>query len=336
MYDSAVSASSNAPVHLNLNIPPGSAALQQLVAAFAAESDCADTAANGSSAPPRPPSSRRGRGKKVPKCSQPPRVLAAAAVRPRVRREDTREEIAAEAAMTARLAAKQSEALFCDARHEDLFPGAPPLRRDSGGVTARQSKDLYPSAPHVAPRPGGSGVAHMAPAPAVPDPAAPTCRLCLPAGCEDARGPDSVLQDVCAEHSEPRTTAEATAKQPVSSGTAMLGLRASAAMAAASLGRGQSNIVTPEQQAIHVALSRIQLAQTEVEVCKVARTLAYALGTARVEVATIRALHAVLLQLLRPGMSDYEAWCSRTAASETNFLQWKRRVKRALCSVPGR
>ena len=272
-------------------------------------------------------------------CSQPPRVLAAAAIRREDRREDTREEIAAEAAMIARLAAKQSEALFCDARHEDLFPGAPPPRRDSSGVTARQSKDLYPSAPHVAPRRDGSGVAHMAPAPAVPDPAA--SMPALPPGCEDARGPDSVLQDVCAEHSEPRTTAEATAKQPteavqpVSSGTAMLGLRASAAMAAASLRRGQSN-TTPEQQAIHVALSRIQLAQTEVEVCKVARTLAYALGTARVEVATIRALHAVLLQLLRPGMSDYEAWCSRTAASETNFLQWKRRVNRALCSVPGR
>eukprot|EP00964_Phaeocystis_antarctica_P035665 scaffold20383_cov60-Phaeocystis_antarctica.AAC.2 len=232
-------------------------------------------------------------------CSQPPRVLAAAAIRREDRREDTREEIAAEAAMTAGLAAKQSEALFCDARHEDLFPGAPPPRRDTSGVTARQSKDHYPGAPHVAPRRDGSGVpvAHMALAPAVP-----AQEVSMPPGCEDARGPDSVLQDVCAEHSEPRTTAEATAKQPteavqpVSSGTAMLGLRASAAMAAASLRRGQSN-TTPEQQAIHVALSRIQLAQTEVEVCKVARTLAYALGTARVEVATIRALHAVLLQL---------------------------------------
>ena len=70
------------------------------------------------------------------------------------------------------------------------------------------------------------------------------------------------------------------------------------------LRRGQNNM-TPEQQAVNVALSRIQLAQTEVEVCKVARTLAYALGTVRAEVGTIKALHAVLLQLLRPGMT---AW----------------------------
>ena len=53
--------------------------------------------------------------------------------------------------------------------------------------------------------------------------------------------------------------------------------------------------MTPEQQAISVALSRIQVAQTDVEVCKVARTLAYALGATRVEVGTIKALHGVLL-----------------------------------------
>eukprot|EP00964_Phaeocystis_antarctica_P011797 scaffold6516_cov71-Phaeocystis_antarctica.AAC.2 len=245
-------------------------------------------------------------------------LAAAAAVPPRMRRE---EEIAA------RLAAKQSEALFCDTPHEHLFPGAPPLRRDSGGVAR--------TAPTPAPAPLPAAPAPAAPAPAASVPVLPPSYAALTALCEDA-GRTLLLQDVCAaEYSEPRTTAEATAKQPEGSGTAMLGLKASAAMAAASLGRGQNNTTrTPEQQAIHVALSRIQLAHTEVEVCKVARTLAYALGTTRAEVATIRALHAVLLQLLRPGMSDYEAWCSRTAASETNFLQWKRRVKRALDPVP--
>ena len=49
------------------------------------------------------------------------------------------------------------------------------------------------------------------------------------------------------------------------------------------------------------------MAQTDVEVCTVARTLAYALGATRAEVGTIKALHAVLLQMTRPGMSDMEA-----------------------------
>ena len=83
--------------------------------------------------------------------------------------------------------------------------------------------------------------------------------------------------------------------------------------------------MTPEQQAISVALSRIQVARTDVEVCKVARTLAYALGSTRVEVATIKALHAVLLQMTRAGMSDMEAFTS-TKASKTNFVLWKRKV----------
>ena len=93
----------------------------------------------------------------------------------------------------------------------------------------------------------------------------------------------------------------------------------------ANLGHGQINNMTPEQQAISVALSRIQVARTDVEVCKVARTLAYALGSTRVEVGTIKALHAVLLQMTRPGMSDMEAFTS-TKASKTNFVLWKRKV----------
>ena len=92
----------------------------------------------------------------------------------------------------------------------------------------------------------------------------------------------------------------------------------------ANLVHGQSN-ATPEQQAISVALSRIQVAQTDVEVCKVARTLAYALGAARAEAGTIKALHAVLLQMTRPGMSDMEAVKS-TKASNSNFVKWKRQV----------
>ena len=92
----------------------------------------------------------------------------------------------------------------------------------------------------------------------------------------------------------------------------------------ANLIHGQSN-ATPEQQAIGVALSRIQVAQTDVEVCEVARTLAYALGATRTEVGTIKALHAVLLQMTRPGMSDMKAFKS-TKASKSNFVNWKRKV----------
>ena len=83
--------------------------------------------------------------------------------------------------------------------------------------------------------------------------------------------------------------------------------------------------MTTEQQAISVALRCIQVARTDIEVCKVVRMLAYALGATRAEVGTIKALHAVLLQMTRPGMSDMEAFTS-TKASKTNFVLWKRKV----------
>eukprot|EP00964_Phaeocystis_antarctica_P085795 scaffold54260_cov68-Phaeocystis_antarctica.AAC.1 len=144
------------------------------------------------------------------------------------------------------------------------------------------------------------------------------------------------LQDVRAEYHRPRTTADYEAVQPSvqpnlqpestarSTGTDVLGMRAADGHPPANLCHGQNNM-TPEQQAISVALSRIQVAQTDIEVCKVARTLAYALGATRAEVGTIKALHAVLLQMTRPGMSDMEAVKS-TKASNSNFVKWKRKV----------
>eukprot|EP00964_Phaeocystis_antarctica_P073690 scaffold45236_cov71-Phaeocystis_antarctica.AAC.1 len=102
------------------------------------------------------------------------------------------------------------------------------------------------------------------------------------------------------------------------------GMRAGDGHPPASLGHGQNNM-TPEQQAISVAFGRIQVAHTDVEVCKVARTLAYALGATKAEEETVKALHAVLLQMTRPGMSDMEAVKS-TKASKSNFVQWKRKV----------
>ena len=46
------------------------------------------------------------------------------------------------------------------------------------------------------------------------------------------------------------------------------------------------------------------------------------------ESGTIKALHAVVLQLVRPGISDSEAYTS-TAASGSNFFKWRRLVRDA-------
>lgn len=67
-----------------------------------------------------------------------------------------------------------------------------------------------------------------------------------------------------------------------------------------------------------MALSGMQVAQTDTQVYKVVRTLAVALGATRAETGTIKALHAVLMQLVRPEMGDTEAYTS-TGASRSNF-----------------
>ena len=54
------------------------------------------------------------------------------------------------------------------------------------------------------------------------------------------------------------------------------------------------------------------------EVFKVVNSLAVALGARRTEMGTVKALHAVLLQLVRPGISNAEA-CNATGASTSNF-----------------
>ena len=56
--------------------------------------------------------------------------------------------------------------------------------------------------------------------------------------------------------------------------------------------------------------------------------LAMALGASRPEAGTIRALHAVLIQLAWPGTSNMEA-CTFTNASMSNFARWRRRVVKA-------
>ena len=83
--------------------------------------------------------------------------------------------------------------------------------------------------------------------------------------------------------------------------------------------------LTPEQEALLVARRDILAAQDQIHVYRVVRTLGTALKVTRLEVGTVRALHAVLQQLARPGMYDSEAYRS-TGASRSNFSKWKRRV----------
>ena len=90
----------------------------------------------------------------------------------------------------------------------------------------------------------------------------------------------------------------------------------------------QPDNMTPRQQALHVARHRIQGTQDAVEVVQVVRNLAIALGASRTEGGTIKALHAVLLQLDRHGMSCEQA-CASTGASRSNFTKWHRRVRHA-------
>ena len=101
-----------------------------------------------------------------------------------------------------------------------------------------------------------------------------------------------------------------------------------------SLGCGQSNTngqvtrvtkPTPEQALLEARRS-IVVAQNQADVHRIVRKLGVALGASRVEAGTIRALHAVLLQLARPGMNNTEAYRS-TGASRPNFFKWRRRVQ---------
>ena len=85
--------------------------------------------------------------------------------------------------------------------------------------------------------------------------------------------------------------------------------------------------LTPKQ-ALHLARHRIQCADTDAKVYEVVRALAIALGASRPEAGTIRALHAVLIQLAWPGTSNVEA-CTFTNASMSNFARWRRRVAKA-------
>ena len=74
--------------------------------------------------------------------------------------------------------------------------------------------------------------------------------------------------------------------------------------------------------------------EDRIHVHRVVRTLGMALGATRMEVGTIRALHAVLLQQARPGLNDGEAYRS-TGASRPNFTKWRRRVQHIQSAAGG-
>ena len=98
------------------------------------------------------------------------------------------------------------------------------------------------------------------------------------------------------------------------------------------LDHGQGNM-TPSQQALHVARQALQSTRTDVEIFRVVRALSLALGSTRTESGTIKAVHAVLLDLDRPGMTDREA-SARTGASLSNFKKWRKRVQHAQFGLP--
>ena len=82
---------------------------------------------------------------------------------------------------------------------------------------------------------------------------------------------------------------------------------------------------TPEQ-ALEEARHLIEAAHTEAEVFQVVYPLAVALGAKRTETGTVKALHGVLLQLVRPGLSNAEA-CTAVGASMSNFCKWRRKIQ---------
>ena len=81
---------------------------------------------------------------------------------------------------------------------------------------------------------------------------------------------------------------------------------------------------TPKQ-VLEEACHCIQSAHTSTEAHEVVRTLAMALGAKRAELGTVKALHAVLLQVVWPTMENAEV-CTATGASMSTFCKWRGRV----------
>ena len=95
----------------------------------------------------------------------------------------------------------------------------------------------------------------------------------------------------------------------------------------------EQDSMAPRQRALHVARQHLKIVHTDAEREHVVHTLAKALGASRIEGGTIKALHAVLLTLERPEMSDKQAYTS-TGGSLSNFKKWRRKVQHAQLDLP--
>ena len=95
----------------------------------------------------------------------------------------------------------------------------------------------------------------------------------------------------------------------------------------------EQDSMAPRQRALHVARQHLKIVHTDAEREHVVHTLAKALGASRIEGGTIKALHAVLLTLERPEMSDKQAYTS-TGGSLSNFKKWRRKVQHAQFDLP--
>ena len=91
----------------------------------------------------------------------------------------------------------------------------------------------------------------------------------------------------------------------------------------------EQDSMAPRQRALHVARQHLKIVHTDAEREHVLHTLAKALGASRIEGGTIKALHAVLLTLERPEMSDKQAYTS-TGGSLSQTL----RSGEGRCSTP--
>ena len=99
---------------------------------------------------------------------------------------------------------------------------------------------------------------------------------------------------------------------------------------------GSTDSFSPRQQALRVArqdMHIMQIRPNDIERFRILHTLSVALGASRTEASTIKALHAVLLQLEKPGTSEEQA-CTATGASLSNYKKWRRRVQHAQLDLP--
>ena len=94
---------------------------------------------------------------------------------------------------------------------------------------------------------------------------------------------------------------------------------------------GMSSFMTNEEPHLPQALTASRRAiegGNERDIDKALSDLAKSLGASRIETGSIKALRAVVAQLMTPNMSDTVAWRSHGAGRST-FMKWKARLRDA-------